>query len=121
MNFKKKLNKKLRHEKNHESRNCFTINCFTLHCCGWTACDCITFQSWRKPLISAIDDSENIVFGTNCTKTKELEPKIVFLVQVISPTLHNFMPIADYQVFIALFLALATGIFAVRLGVALYK
>jgi photosystem I reaction center subunit XII len=32
-----------------------------------------------------------------------------------------FMPIADYQVFIALFLALATGIFAVRLGVALYK
>jgi photosystem I reaction center subunit XII len=33
----------------------------------------------------------------------------------------SFMPIADYQVFIALFLALATGIFAVRLGVALYK
>ena len=31
------------------------------------------------------------------------------------------MPIADSQVFIALFLALATGIFAVRLGVALYK
>lgn len=31
------------------------------------------------------------------------------------------MPIADYQVFIALFLALATGVFAVRLGVALYK
>jgi photosystem I reaction center subunit XII len=31
------------------------------------------------------------------------------------------MPIADYQVFTALFLALATGIFAVRLGVALYK
>lgn len=54
-------------------------------------------------------------------RDKELEPKIAFLVQVISPTLHNFMPIADYQVFIALFLALATGIFAVRLGVALYK
>jgi photosystem I reaction center subunit XII len=34
--------------------------------------------------------------------------------------LYN-MPIVDYQVFIALFLALATGIFAVRLGVALYK
>jgi photosystem I reaction center subunit XII len=33
----------------------------------------------------------------------------------------HFMPIADYQVFTALFLALATGIFAVRLGVALYK
>lgn len=31
------------------------------------------------------------------------------------------MPIADYQVFIALFLALATGVFALRLGVALYK
>jgi len=31
------------------------------------------------------------------------------------------MPIADSQVFIALFLALATGICAVRLGVALYK
>jgi len=31
------------------------------------------------------------------------------------------MSIADNQVFIALFLALATGIFAVRLGVALYK
>jgi photosystem I reaction center subunit XII len=33
----------------------------------------------------------------------------------------DFMPIADSQVFIALFVALATGIFAVRLGVALYK
>jgi photosystem I reaction center subunit XII len=31
------------------------------------------------------------------------------------------MPIADYQVFIALFIALTTGMFAVRLGVALYK
>jgi photosystem I reaction center subunit XII len=30
------------------------------------------------------------------------------------------MPIADYQVFIALFLALATGILALRLGAALY-
>jgi len=31
------------------------------------------------------------------------------------------MPIADYQFFVAVFLALATGIFAVPLGVALYK
>jgi photosystem I reaction center subunit XII len=31
------------------------------------------------------------------------------------------MSIADYQVFIALFLALVTAIFAARLGVALYK
>jgi len=31
------------------------------------------------------------------------------------------MSIAAYQVFIALFLALTTGIFAVRLGAALYK
>lgn len=53
-NQEKIFKRKLRHEKlNHESRNCFTINYFTLYRCGWTACDCITFQSWRKPLISA--------------------------------------------------------------------
>ena len=46
--------KNLRHQKlNYEFRNCFTINCFTLYSCGWTTCNCITSQSWRKPLISA--------------------------------------------------------------------
>ena len=30
------------------------------------------------------------------------------------------MPIADSQIFIALFIALLTGILAVRLGIALY-
>nr|YP_010506671.1 M polypeptide of photosystem I [Tetraselmis suecica]YP_010506686.1 M polypeptide of photosystem I [Tetraselmis suecica]AMP43299.1 M polypeptide of photosystem I [Tetraselmis sp. CCMP 881]AMP43351.1 M polypeptide of photosystem I [Tetraselmis sp. CCMP 881]UXF58534.1 M polypeptide of photosystem I [Tetraselmis suecica]UXF58549.1 M polypeptide of photosystem I [Tetraselmis suecica] len=30
------------------------------------------------------------------------------------------MPIADSQIFIALFIALITGILAVRLGIALY-
>jgi len=39
----------------------------------------------------------------------------------LDQTITIVMPIADYQVFTALFLALATGIFAVRLGVALYK
>lgn len=53
-NQEKIFKRKLRHEKlNHESRNCFTINDFILYSCGWTACNCITFQSWRKPLISA--------------------------------------------------------------------
>ncbi len=59
-NQEKIFKRKLRHEKlNHESRNCFTINYFTLYRCGWTACDCITFQSWRKPLISTTDSSES--------------------------------------------------------------
>lgn len=31
------------------------------------------------------------------------------------------MPISDSQVFVALFVALVTGVFAVRLGVELYK
>jgi photosystem I reaction center subunit XII len=31
------------------------------------------------------------------------------------------MPISDSQVFIALFIALMTGILAIRLGVALYE
>jgi photosystem I reaction center subunit XII len=33
----------------------------------------------------------------------------------------NFMAIADSQIFIALFIALITGILAVRLGIELYK
>jgi photosystem I reaction center subunit XII len=45
----------------------------------------------------------------------------LYLKFLIKLKYFSFMPIADYQVFIALFLALATGIFAVRLGVALYK
>lgn len=34
---------------------------------------------------------------------------------------ENLMPISDSQVFIALFIALMTGILAIRLGVALYN
>jgi len=33
----------------------------------------------------------------------------------------NSMPISESQIFIALFIALMTGILAVRLGVELYK
>ena len=50
---------------------------------------------------------------------KHLQNIIKFILTTF--ILNNFMPISDSEIFVALFVALLTGILAVRLGIELYR